>query len=154
MKYKSIHEDIDEHLGILLAKTLTPFLNSRASKFILIPVPLHEERFKERGFNQSELLIKKCIQKIKQEHYPLLTSNYELLKRTKNTLQQASTKSRQERFKNLKNAFHISDIIDPSATYILIDDVLSTGTTLEKCCKTLKKARAKTVWGLVLGSNK
>jgi competence protein ComFC len=154
MKYKKTHEDISDHLGAILTKTIKPFLNSKPTKFILIPVPLHEERLKERGFNQAKMLSKKVIQKINSDHCQLLTTNYKLLTRTKNTLQQASTSSRQERFKNLKNAFQTSRKLNPNAIYILIDDVSTTGTTLEECCKTLKKAGARTVWGLVLGSNK
>jgi competence protein ComFC len=164
MKYKKIHEDISAQLASLAAKTLKPFLNSPPHSslksqshsfiFILIPVPLHEERLKERGFNQAEILIKKVIQEISVKNSQLLTTHYKLLKRTKNTLQQASTKSRQDRFKNLKNAFQTSKKLNPDAIYILVDDVLTTGTTLEECCKTLKQAGARTVWGLVVGSNK
>lgn len=73
--------------------------------------------------------------------------------RTRFTKPQMKTSSREERLSNLKNAFTISET---SATAIhgktvwLIDDIATTGTTLEECARALKAAGAKSVFGIVL----
>jgi ComF family protein len=111
---------------------------------LIIPVPLHPRRYKQRGYNQSALL---AYELGKIFHLPLLPSG---LTRVKYILPQAQTKSVQERRNNLEHAFVSRDAAVAGKQIVLIDDVATSGATLEACAEALKIAGAKSVWGLVL----
>jgi ComF family protein len=105
---------------------------------MIVPVPLHWKRFYQRGYNQSELLAIMLGRKI---HKPCR----KVLKRIRPTTRQA-TLSREERLKNLKNAFavpHPEKVKDQKI--LLVDDVLTTGATLHACAETLLTAGAASV---------
>ncbi|MBM5782574.1 MAG: ComF family protein [Pelagibacterales bacterium] len=129
-----------------LAKKLAPLLFSKialeTNNFdIIAAVPLHKKRLRIRKFNQSILLAKEISNKFKKPLY------YNLIFRIKNTANQASLK-RKERERNLKNAFLFNDAyIDliKNKKILLVDDVMTTGATLDNCAKVLKKAGAKEV---------
>lgn len=109
----------------------------------IIPVPLHKKRFRERGFNQSLLLAKVLSQKTK---IPVL----DVLQRIKPTKQQVRL-SRKSRRENMKNVFKINlkeKIYNK--TLILVDDVYTTGTTVNECAKTLKKAGAREIYVITI----
>lgn len=116
-----------------------------------IPVPLHPRRLRFRGFNQSLLLARTLAGALTPGlEIPVLEN---CLSRTRFTKPQMKTETREERLANLKNAFafmqeDVSRI--RGKTLWLIDDVATTGTTLEECAKVLKKAGAKKVFGIVL----
>jgi ComF family protein len=126
----------------LLALYIGDFLEEEGvsiSDFHVSYVPLHWRRYLERGFNQSAL-IANALQK-----------PYSLLRRVKNIPQQAKL-SRFDRLKNVKNAFSYSATIYPEKV-LLIDDVASTGATLNACAKELKRFGVKEVWGCVIARN-
>lgn len=78
----------------------------------------------------------------------------DLLRRTRFTKPQMKTESKPERLANLSDAFRVPiEIAGPlvGKSVWLIDDVATTGTTLDECARTLKNAGAKTVWGIVVG---
>lgn len=106
---------------------------------MILPVPLHKKRLKEREFNQSALLAKQIAKKSAS----LLMLN--TLIRKKNTLPQVGL-SAKARKKNIRNAFKV---LDPKAVkgkrLMLVDDVFTTGATAQECSKVLKKAGAKEV---------
>ena len=111
---------------------------------LIIPVPLHIKRLRERGFNQS-LLLAHAIERKRQ--IPL---NFSLLKRHKFTLTQTGL-NKIERKKNIKGAFEVSDKKKIAGkNIILIDDVYTTGATINECAKTLIKAGAQKVTVLTL----
>jgi len=107
----------------------------------IVPVPLHWSRQFWRGFNQAELMAKAAHTSL---HFPI---NH-LLKRIRSTGHQAHRK-RSERFSSLTNAFAITSDHVPSIV-ILIDDVCTTGATLDACAKVLKQAGVSEVYALVL----
>ncbi|MFC1495872.1 ComF family protein [Candidatus Margulisiibacteriota bacterium] len=111
---------------------------------LLIPVPLHEKRLQERGFNQSELL---CLNITKTLNLPTVAG---VLFRKKNTHPQFDLKKR-ERYHNIKGAFEIkgSPLIKEK-NILLIDDILTTGSTVRECTSELKSAGAKSVQILAL----
>lgn len=113
------------------------------SNFVIIPVPLHSRRQRERGFNQSEFIAKLFAEKLK------LPVNKNL-SRVIYTMQQAKLFG-EERRKNLKDAFvfNVSDGAVPEEV-LLVDDVFTTGATMQECAEVLKKNGAKVVWGLAL----
>jgi ComF family protein len=99
---------------------------------LVVPVPLHLKRLKERGFNQSGLLAGEFARKIKA---PV---SFDIIVRKNQTRPQTRLK-RGERLKNVKGAFEISDkkrVRD--RRILLVDDVFTTGTTLNECARTLK----------------
>lgn len=111
---------------------------------LIVPIPLHFFRKNWRGFNQAEE-IARAIDKTRVE---------KVLRRVKNTKQQARLKSHEERKLNIKDAFEIADSAQQSAVrgkrVLLVDDVFTTGESMGEACKTLMKAGAKYVWGFVL----
>ena len=111
---------------------------------IIISVPMYKIKQKERGYNQTELLAKDFSKKFD------ISYNKKILIKCKNTKKQSSL-SEKERYKNLKNAFLISPKISVEGkNIILIDDIYTTGATMEECAKVLKQAGAKEVLGLVI----
>ncbi|MGV8056474.1 MAG: ComF family protein [Smithellaceae bacterium] len=111
---------------------------------LLLPVPLHIKRLRDRGFNQSLLLAKKIGKKYK------LPVNFSLLKRCKFTLTQTGL-NKTEREKNIKGSFVVADKKKVHGkNIILIDDVYTTGATVNECAKILLKAGAQKVAVLTL----
>jgi ComF family protein len=108
----------------------------------VVPVPLHEQRLLERGFNQSEDLARSFCQ---DSNLPLKTS---ALRRVIATVPQVGldTVSRQA---NVSGAFAASRCVD-GRTILLIDDVYTTGATLAACGQALANAGALAVYGLAL----
>ena len=111
---------------------------------LIIPVPLHIKRLRERGFNQSLVLARALAKKWQ------IPIDFSLLKRHKFTETQTGL-HKAERNKNIKGAFEVSDKkkID-GKNIILIDDVYTTGATINECAKTLIKAGAQKVAVLTL----
>ena len=107
------------------------------SKIVLIPIPLSQQRYKQRGYNQSELLIIYMLKK-----YPFQFNN---LIRSRHTPPQTSL-SRKDRLKNVKNCFKVRypEFIQKKIV-ILIDDVCTTGSTLFEAKKILMSAGAQEV---------
>lgn len=113
---------------------------------VIIPVPLHRFRFLKRRYNQAAILAQSLSKKLDLTYLP------DTLQRHRNTPTQGH-QSAKDRHKNVKGAFHIpSDKIEHIAgkNILLIDDVFTTGATLDECTKTLKENGAKKVNVLTL----
>ena len=118
---------------------------------VLIPVPLDKKKLRARGYNQSEELAKELSKVLK---IPVI-SNF--LIKTKYTKPQMEL-SKQEREKNILNAFStnkksggVSDTPPlPGKKVFLVDDVYTTGSTMEECAKVLKNAGIKNIWGIAI----
>lgn len=112
--------------------------------FILIPVPLTKKKLKTRGYNQSEEIAKELSKKL---GIPLAG---DCLTKQKETRSQMELK-KEERASNLKDAFAVLAAEKISGKKILlVDDVYTTGATLEECAKTLKRTGAIEVWGITV----
>lgn len=112
----------------------------------VIPVPLHAEKLKRRGFNQVDRIFSPWA-KAHGLHYA------DILIRTKKTKSQYSLNP-SERSINLHAAFALKkDISVVNAKCLLLDDIFTTGSTLKNCAKVLKEHGARSVSGLVLASN-
>lgn len=108
----------------------------------IIPVPVHWKKRRQRGYNQAEILAVKLSRKLEIPCYP----NY--LKRVTNTLPQKDLNDK-ERVKNLENAFELGKRNQDLLRILLVDDIYTTGTTMEICTKVLmKNAGAQFVYGL------
>ncbi len=111
---------------------------------LMIPVPLHIKRLRERGFNQSLILARALAKKWQ------IPINFSLLKRHKSTLTQTGL-HKTERKQNIKGAFEVNDKkIIAGKNIILVDDVYTTGATINECAKTMIKAGAQKVTVLTL----
>ncbi len=119
---------------------LEKLIQDRGEGWRIVPVPLHPKRQKWRGFNQSALLGQILAKRLGLPYHQALI-------RTRYTTPQVTFKS-QERRQNLKDAFQLQGEVPQKA--IVVDDVWTTGSTLQECCRTLKKEGCKVVWGLTL----
>jgi competence protein ComFC len=110
---------------------------------LLIPIPLSKKRFRERGFNQATLICKELIKIDKNQHFVLEEKN---LIKNKETKHQAKIENRKERLKNLIGTFEIKKPANlKNRNIILIDDVTTTGATLNEAKKILKQNGAKKI---------
>ncbi len=137
LKFNSIVE-----LGKILGDFLSLFWQGQAGpeNYLVIPIPLSKKRQRTRGFNQAEVIAR----------YLALNFNYELslnLKKIKNTKAQANLTARQ-RADNLTGSFIWTGEDLSGREIILIDDVITTGATMEAAAKTLKKAGTKKIIAL------
>src|SRR6188472_4062689 len=131
------------HLRHLVARWLRAALDDerlRSQQFhVVLPVPLHPARQRERGFNQATLLAE-----LLSAHAAITCRP--LLKRIRYTTTQIAL-DRSERMENLHNAFRLRKNTDVRGLRVLlIDDVLTTGSTLSECARVLKRAGAKSVY--------
>lgn len=117
---------------------------------MVIPVPLHSRNLRERGYNQSELLARHFLRRLSKTNNPLPSLQTDILLRTQTTQSQMSL-SREERLKNVQNAFEVKNkSILHQKTVLMIDDVCTTAFTLDACARTLKENGAKKILGLTL----
>ena len=138
-KYRGVKAAAPE-LGRLLADYL---MQQPLAGDVIIPVPLHPRRLRDRGYNQSALLAKELGK---------LTGfrvESRLLTRKKDALPQVRTASKNQRRDNVEGSFSCSRQVSGKAV-ILVDDVATTGSTLSACAAALKSSGASSVWGLVL----
>ena len=111
---------------------------------VIVPTPLHTRRLRERGYNQSALLARELA---RLSHLPVVEG---CLVRIKNTPPQTRTKSAVERHHNIAGAFACRNRRLEGKRILLIDDVCTSGATLNSCAFALKAGGATSVWGLTL----
>lgn len=115
-----------------LMKQYIDFLNIDFSDYEIICVPLHIKKKKKRGFNQCELI------SIELSKLLEINVNFDLIKRIKNTKPMYNLKIN-ERIENLKDAFLVEKQNFHNKKLLLIDDIITTGTTVSEIIKSLKK---------------
>ena len=140
-----------KYLAEPMAKWMTDrFLETGLVVDLVIPIPLHPNRKKERGYNQSELLAKVIAEGL---HLPL---NLTAAERVKDTLVSSKLEGgRKAREENMKDAFSIKDkeaVKDKSI--LLVDDVLTTGTTANELSQALRKAGARKIYVLTFATTR
>ena len=107
---------------------------------ILIPVPIHKKRKKDRGYNQSELIAKEIVKFCKDIKLEL-----NILYKKENIVAQ-STLDKKERMKNIKNVFEIrNECKIKNKKILLLDDIYTTGSTVNECSRILKNAGCKEI---------
>jgi ComF family protein len=133
-------------------RSLAPTLGKLASDYlahnelpidVTVPVPLHAQRLKGRGYNQATLLAREIHAAL---HIPLMAKS---LVRVRSTDPQVGLNAKQ-RTENVRGAFRCTDQDLKGRRVLLVDDVCTTGATLEACSIALQQAGARQVWGLVL----
>ncbi|MFW5687505.1 MAG: ComF family protein [Bacteroidota bacterium] len=107
---------------------------------IIVPVPLHQKKQQKRGYNQSEVFGRGISSSFKK---PVVINNLVRIIRT-------DTQTRKTRFKRWENVETVFHVKDPDsfrgANILLIDDVVTTGSTLEACAQKLKEIKGVRVW--------
>jgi ComF family protein len=140
LKYQNLRA-----IAVPLAELLHDYLRENPMPGeVLVPVPLHRKRWRERGYNQSTLLARELGRLI---GLPVVD---DCLVRRQHTPPQARTNSVGERRSNVAGAFNCSDQRLKGKQVLLIDDVATSGATLNACAGALKYAGAVSVWGLVM----
>ncbi|MFC2062143.1 ComF family protein [Elusimicrobiota bacterium] len=132
------------YLGKLLSKLLVKLYKTsfKEKASLVVPIPLHKHKKRDRGYNQAEVLGKYFSAEAK------LKFNNKLLVRKKQTNPQYDL-TRSERFKNVENAFESSGEIK-NKNIILIDDVATTGATLQNAAGALNDAGAGSIFALIV----
>lgn len=124
-----------EDVKAMIAKA--PYCKDYFEDAILVPVPLHPTKERERGFNQSQIIAEtlKEATSAKELQNCLIRMVY---------TQTQTRLSRAARHQNVKNAFALASdaVVIPNQTYILVDDVFTTGSTLNACAAVLREAGA------------
>lgn len=140
---KSILSDL-LYEGLIQKESFMQLFEELKDQLILAPIPLHKSKLRQRGYNQSELLARGLSEKF---NLPVVS----VLKRVKNTKSQYGLK-KDERKKNIAGAFEISPNIPISQdlNILLVDDILTTGSTLLEAAKVLKQNGVNNVWGITL----
>ncbi len=136
LKYRQ-NKEAGYFLGKQLGRILSPYLSTSAIQ-VVCPVPLHPKKQKKRGYNQSEI-IARGFSEITGIRLDIL------LQRTRYTETQTA-KSKIDRWENVQHVFQLTKPSDVTNQHILlIDDVITTGATLEACAQCLLKQGAATV---------
>lgn len=111
---------------------------------VLVPIPLSQKRFIERGYNQAKLIAKELTHSLPR------TTTRILLQRTSRYVKQALVSDRAARFQNQSGSMRVTEPLDPGIGYIIIDDVTTSGATLAEAKRALRAAGAKHVIAGVL----
>lgn len=140
LKYKNLRA-----VAGLFGRLLHDYLNTNPLPAeVIVAVPLHPKRLRERGYNQSLLLARELA---RLSQLPLVE---DCLVRERHSPPQARTANVKERRKNVAHVFACRDRRLKGKAVLLIDDVSTSGATLDGCARALKRAGAASVWGLVL----
>ncbi len=131
IKYKK-----NQHAIKCASYALYKNLYSTKSNITLIPLPISPKRRRERGYNQTELIIDQIIKFDKEK---VLKKNYDLLIREKD-IEKQTHKNRNERISNTKHIFKVNFKENLNDKIVIIDDVTTTGSTLKEARDELLKA--------------
>ena len=131
-------------LGIALSQHLVNLLQTLNWVIdLVVPVPLSRERKRQRGYNQADLLAKPLAYRLQSAYHP------KVLFRVRETRSQVEL-SLSERRENVKDAFRSDPQQVNKKRVLVIDDVTTTGSTLDACASALFAAKAKSVYGITL----
>jgi len=146
LKYDRLHPAA-RRLGRMLAQAILKLHGEAPAEMLVVPVPLHRSKKKERGFNQARALAEHAIAALESTHPEWkLTLETRALVRMRLTESQAGLSMRQRRL-NMRAAFEVrnTEAVD-GRDVLLVDDVLTTGATARSAARALKRAGANTVW--------
>ncbi len=147
-----------------LYKTIVKFLLKNKKFFqnlesynTIVPVPISRKRYKERGYNQSELIAKELAMELSKMRK--VDSNFEIkynnncLFKTKNIIEQSKL-NQEERQENIKGVYELcneKELFEKSI--LLIDDIYTTGSTVNECSKILSRANPKKIGVLTIAKD-
>lgn len=143
-KYKPYIKELSKPLSsLIIAHLINLNKFTPTPDFILIPIPLHKKKLKKRGFNQASEIGKELARILKIPFFD------DVLIKIKQTPDQVELK-KTEREKNIKGVFFCKkpEIVS-GRKILLVDDILTTGSTMEEGASVLKSAGAEEVWAIV-----
>jgi len=152
LKYRSAHS-LAKPLGDFVWWWLKKekYLDSLKNNIdIILPIPSHIKKGKRRGFNHADKLARQLSL---LSGIPSISNG---LIKIKNTESQVETSSKEERIKNVKDSFEMNSAFAQNLkgkNILLIDDVITTGSTISECAKTLREGGAKEVWALAIAKD-
>ncbi len=135
--------EFQDFFGRIASERLKSFICSTEAE-ALVPVPLYHKKLRTRGYNQAELL---ALAIGKYSRLPVVNA----LTKSKETKDQKDL-SRREREQNLEDAFKANDKAKGLNSVILVDDVLTTGSTVNACARTLKASGIKKVFFICIAA--
>jgi len=140
-----------EHIGKIMYDEILSLLSdiilfNADAEFLLIPIPISNERRVERGYNQSELIAKSILENDAER---LLLYAPQWFQKIKETPSQSHSQSKQERVQNLAGCFSADPRVQ-SKYIILIDDVVTTGSTLSEARSTLLETGVREVFAFTI----
>lgn len=139
IKYEGIFDAIDE----LIKKAFEKREPCLSENTIITFVPMFKKKEKQRGFNQAELIAQKIGKMTERRVVPLLEKIKDVPSQTE--------LNKEEREKNVKGIFRVLKQFSASfSDVLLVDDVWTSGATMNECCKVLRKAGVKKVWGFTI----
>lgn len=144
LKYQYVEE-----VGGIFDKLIEMFIKNNLAVFdgvrfsAIIPIPLHKKRYLDRGFNQAEILVKSWSRHL---GVPILKNALIRQRQTKTQVGLSGV----ERRSNLRGAFALRPPLAGLERVILVDDVFTTGSTLEEAARVLRASGAKEVLGVII----
>ena len=147
IKYRSVFDLAQAFVDLVPSVFFSQLPTMNREPFILVPIPLHPSRFRERGFNQSEVMGHIVAKRL---HVPVVT---DILRRVKKSTPQVEMKSKDARLKNMDGVFAVNaDAMKHRRVdaLFLLDDVFTTGATMRAAANVLKRAGAPFVWGITM----
>lgn len=144
-KYKGA-KTTSRDLALIIFQNINYFSIKNKKSHILIPVPISKKKLSRRGYNQSLILVKEISKITKIPFYK------DVLIKKFHTLSQVETKTKKERKLNLKGSFAVLNAPPhlKNNTIILVDDILTTGETINEAAKALKKAGFADIIGITI----
>ena len=140
LKYEQVHPAAAV-LGGMLAQAIAKL--QLTGSVLVIPVPLHPAKRRQRGFNQSELITRAALKNKNLQQMELAPG---LLNRVRPTISQIGL-TRPQRVENLRGAFKVAHLKRiKGREVLLLDDVMTSGTTVSECARVLRRAGAEKVW--------
>jgi len=141
LKYEQVRPAAGALGGMLAEAISTLAMGSEA--ILVVPVPLHRRKLRQRGFNQAELITRAALKRIGGERFVLKPG---ILERRRETQSQIGLTRRQRR-ENMRGAFAV---VKPHAVkgreILIVDDVFTTGTTVSECARVLRRSGASKVY--------
>ena len=146
LKYERVRS-MARPVGSRLAAAILMLEGSAANPLMVVPVPLHPQKEKARGYNQALLLAEAALRELRRTHpqWGFRLKN-DILRRVRDTASQYSLTARQRRA-NLLGAFTVVEgapIVGREV--LLVDDIYTTGATARECARVLRRAGASKVW--------
>lgn len=153
LKYRRVTDLAIEFVSLIPSAVYNHLTIQPYSHCVLLPIPLHPSRFRDRGFNQAEVLGRLFADRLPAGEAGLnIPIRTDILRRIKKTVPQVEMKDRTDRLQNMKGVFsvHNSSFIIHHSSIFLFDDVFTTGATMRAAGETLKRAGADVVWAVTV----